>query len=218
MTEVQTIDPLSDALRFSVDSQLMGELGERLVTRNHIALAELVKNSYDADATRITIEFCEYREESTNKPLPSIVLSDNGLGMPFTDVDEFWMRIATANKSWHPMTQTYGRSKTGNKGIGRFACQRLARKLTLTTVARRGKDFEHTRVVFDWDEFIAGTTLTSIPCRYKTRSIKKASPGTKLELIDLKDTWHQRDFNTLRRSISWLTMAREVRRDGVATS
>ena len=201
-----------DALHFSVDSQLMGELGERLVTRNHVALAELVKNAYDADATKISIEFCNYQEDGSDELLPSIVLHDNGHGMPFTDVDAYWMRIATANKARQPLSPTYGRPKTGNKGIGRFACQRLASELILTSVAKIGQHYERTEVTFKWADFAAGTTLTSIPCEYKTETVASDTPGTKLELIDLKESWLERDFNTLRRSISWLTMAREVRR------
>lgn len=201
-----------EALRFTVDSQLMGELGERLVTRNHVALAELVKNSYDADASKITIEFCDYQDEGSDELLPSIVLQDNGHGMRFTDVDAYWMRIATSNKARDPFSPVYGRPKTGNKGIGRFACQRLARDLVLTTVAKVGQRYERTKVVFNWADFVAGTTLTNIPCKYDTETLASGVPGTTLELIGLKDAWLQRDFNTLRRSISWLTMAREVRR------
>ena len=208
----QRLSTRPDALRFSVDSQLMGELGERLVTRNHVALAELVKNAYDADASKISIEFCAYEEEDSDKPLPSIVLRDNGQGMRFADVDSYWMRIATSNKAREPFTPIYGRPKTGNKGIGRFACQRLARELILTTVAKVGSGYERTSVEFDWARFVAGTTLTTIPCEYDTETVTSDLPGTTLELIGLKDAWLQRDFNTLRRSISWLTMAREVRR------
>ena len=209
----QTTD-LPDALRFTVDSQLMGELGERLVTRNHVALAELVKNAYDADASRISIEFCDYQREDSNELLPTIVLQDNGHGMRFAEVDAHWMRIATSNKAREPFSPTYGRPKTGNKGIGRFACQRLANELILTTVAKIGSTYERTIVTFDWADFVAGTTLTTIPCKYKTGTVSSDTPRTRLELIGLKDNWLQRDFNTLRRSISWLTMAQEVRRDG----
>ena len=210
----QSTQTRPDALRFSVDSQLMGELGERLVTRNHVALAELVKNAYDADASAIAIEFCDYVAEDADDVFPSIVLSDDGEGMHFSDVDACWMRIATSNKARDPLSARFGRPKTGNKGIGRFACQRLARELVLTTVARVGGRYERTTVNFEWDDFVPGTTLTTIPCRYETDIVDSAVVGTKLELIGLKETWLQRDFNTLRRSISWLTMAREVRRNG----
>ena len=211
-TEQTEIRP--EALRFTVDSQLMGELGERLVTRNHVALAELVKNAYDADASNISIEFCDYEDVGSDELLPSIVLKDNGHGMRFTDVDAYWMRIATSNKAREPFSPLYGRPKTGNKGIGRFACQRLAKELVLTTVAKVGQRYERTRVVFFWADFLAGTTLTNIPCEYDSGTVLSGVPGTTLELIGLKDAWLQRDFNTLRRSISWLTIAREVRRNG----
>ena len=203
-----------DALRFSVDSQLVGELGERLVTRNHVAVAELVKNAYDADASAITIEFRDYEDEEAAKAVPAIVLRDDGHGMRFQDVDTCWMRIATSNKARQPFSPSFGRPKTGNKGIGRFACQRLAKQLVLTTVAGAGQRYERTTVYFDWSEFVAGTTLTRIPCKYRRERVRSSAPGTTLELIGLKDSWLQRDFNTLRRSISWLTMAREVRRRG----
>ena len=205
-----------DALRFSVDSQLVGELGERLVTRNHVALAELVKNAYDADASTISIEFrdCKVPKSKSKDTLPSIVLRDNGHGMRFTDVDVHWMRIATSNKAREPFSPLYGRPKTGDKGIGRFACQRLASLLVLSTVAETEVGFERTTVTFEWAKFKAGTTLTTIPCKYKTKIIESGTPSTTLKLIGLKDAWLHRDFNTLRRSISWLTMAREVRREG----
>jgi len=52
-------------LNFSVDSALLRELGERLVGKAHIALAELIKNSYDADATKVVVSFAGDRLEVT---------------------------------------------------------------------------------------------------------------------------------------------------------
>lgn len=84
----------------------------------------------------------------------------------------------------------------------------------MTSVAKVGKRFEVTRVLFNWADFVEGSTLTTVPCEYETDVVPKAKIGTSLELIGLKDNWLQRDFNTLRRSISGLTMAGEVRRRG----
>lgn len=89
------------ALRFTVDSQLMSELGERLVTRNHIAFAELVKNAYDADATKLSIEFCDYEDDDSGQTLSAIVLIDDGHDMRFTDVEAFWMRSGQSVDSQH---------------------------------------------------------------------------------------------------------------------
>ena len=75
---------------FTIDAELLRELGERLVGKPHIALAELVKNSYDADATEVTIRFAPNKR--------SIEISDNGHGMTFDEFKNFWMRIGTIHK------------------------------------------------------------------------------------------------------------------------
>ena len=50
-------------LTFSVDSHLLVELGEHLVSRKSIALGELVKNAYDADATKVEISLNKVRRK-----------------------------------------------------------------------------------------------------------------------------------------------------------
>ena len=70
---------------FTIDAALLRELGDRLIGRSYIALAELVKNSYDADATECRIEF------STD----TITVSDNGHGMSEREFHDHWMRIGT---------------------------------------------------------------------------------------------------------------------------
>ena len=68
-------------LPFTIDAELLRELGERLVGKPHIALAELVKNSYDADATEVTIKFAPNKD--------SIEIRDNGHGMTFDEFKKF---------------------------------------------------------------------------------------------------------------------------------
>src|SRR2546423_640604 len=75
-------------LHFSVDSALLRELGERLVGKPHIALAELIKNSYDADATKVIVSFEGDR----------LSVADNGSGMTFTEFQDYWMRIGSPHK------------------------------------------------------------------------------------------------------------------------
>ena len=55
-------------LFFTIDAALLRELGERLVGKPHIALAELVKNSYDADATEVTIKFLPHTSAVLKSP------------------------------------------------------------------------------------------------------------------------------------------------------
>ena len=79
----------SETLHFDVDSHLLLELGERLVSKPSVALAELVKNSYDADAPSVTIEF-----RNIGKKGGTIIVEDTGEGIPEADqafvFERFW--------------------------------------------------------------------------------------------------------------------------------
>ena len=114
---------------FDVDSALLSELGERLVGSVHVAILELIKNAYDADATEVRI--------SADRVPDGIltVVEDNGSGMTFDQVKKYWMKIATTNKVKQNISEKYGRPKSGAKGIGRFSCRRLGTWLTLQTTA-----------------------------------------------------------------------------------
>lgn len=97
-------------LQFIVDSALLSKLGERLVETDHLALAELIKNAYDADATQVSVALSLDEQDKS-----LIVISDNGCGMTFSDVKNYWMRIATTNKVDDDVSVKYGRPKTGSK-------------------------------------------------------------------------------------------------------
>jgi HSP90 family molecular chaperone len=126
---------MQKTLQFSVDSALLQELGEKLVETVHLALSELVKNAYDADATEVEVVF-----ETTESGVERIKIIDNGTGMNFDSVQNYWMRIATTNKEKQDVSPVYGRHLTGAKGIGRFSCRRLGTQLTLITQGnRRGR-------------------------------------------------------------------------------
>ena len=101
-------------LPFTIDVELLRELGERLVGKPHIALAELIKNSYDADATQVKIQFSP--DENY------IEVSDDGHGMTFEAFRDFWMRIGTTHKR-EGRSKNLGRLMTGSKGVGRLAVQ-----------------------------------------------------------------------------------------------
>jgi len=203
-------------LTFTVDSLLLSELGERLVTKNYIALAELIKNAYDADATKVIVIFKNARSAPSEES--EICIIDNGHGMTFKQIRDFWMRIATPNKLRDPISPKFGRKKTGDKGIGRFACRRLAKKLILESVAKKedSDKFEYTKVEFDWDKFKPGLALTEVPTKYITKIIPQGdrNTGLTLRLLGLRDSWTQRDFNVLRRQILGISVVRGIKRKG----
>src|SRR5688572_31668114 len=99
--------PKFKQIQFTVDAALLRELGERLVGKPHVALAELVKNSYDADATRCRIIFGN----------DEIEVVDDGNGMTFEEFQKFWMRVGTTHKQQEGTSPRLHRPVTGSKGI-----------------------------------------------------------------------------------------------------
>ena len=186
-------------LKFSVDSSLLFQLGEQLVAKPSIALAELVKNAYDADATSVTVSL-----ENIGKPGGTITVEDNGHGMTFEEIREHWMRIATTSKRAKPVSRIYCRSLTGAKGIGRFAARRLGGKLTLTSVARRKNGSkERVTAVFDWGKsFPPGHDLVNLPVTYtRERVPAHTEAGVSLVIEDAHDSWNEEEIIELRRDL-----------------
>jgi signal transduction histidine kinase len=184
--------------KFSVDSSLLFQLGERLVAKPSIAMAELAKNSYDADATKVTVTF-----ENIGDPGGTIVVEDNGHGMTFEEVRDSWMRIATTEKRRHPVSRIYRRPLTGAKGVGRFAARRLGAKLTLQTIAEREDGTKESVIAnFDWEDFTEGKDLGEVPVRY-TREVTPPTTQTGVSLFieQARDAWTEEDLNELRRDL-----------------
>ena len=177
------LDLKEDAVRFSVDAQLINRLGYELVGKQETALSELIKNAYDADATKVEINFKDY-----NKLGGTLTIIDNGNGMNIDAIKQAWMRLSTTDKNKNPISPLYNRSRAGKKGIGRFAVQRLGKKLVLRTeVDGEDRGYE---VAFNWDkDFIAGEDLTNIWNEIKPYKKKTSSKGTTLRILDLRDKW-----------------------------
>ena len=113
-------------LTFSIESRLLRELGERLVKQPEVAIVELIKNAYDADASECTVEY---------DPQNTIVVADDGIGMTLDRFTDGWMRVGTSSKKGISVTENFSRLITGEKGIGRFAVRFLGRGLHLESVA-----------------------------------------------------------------------------------
>jgi hypothetical protein len=143
-------------LTFTVDSALLRELGERLVGKPHIALAELVKNAYDADATEVVIKFGD----------DILTVEDNGHGMTESEFESFWMRIGSPHKEKLRTSRELGRPLTGSKGVGRLAAQFLARELELITAT--GPEDLGLAATVDWTRAIAAGDLTNAAVDYVT--------------------------------------------------
>ncbi len=180
-------------LNFSVDAHLLRELGERLVGRPHIALAELLKNSYDADATRVDVIMSD----------GSIVIEDNGNGMTLQEFTRFWMRIGTAHKQREALSPRFKRSLTGSKGVGRLAVQFLARKLDIVTTGR--DQGQRLSAHVNWDEAVTAKELTEATVAYELAPEREvfagAAHGTRITLTRLNDIWDEEALTRLAHEI-----------------
>jgi len=183
---------------FDIDSRLLFELGENLVTNRAIALSELVKNSYDADATEAIV-----RMKNVRQPGGTIVVEDNGIGMSLSTFKKTWMRIATIDKEENPISKVYKRKKAGKKGIGRFACRRLSKRLILKSVSEENNKKEELSAIFNWAAFTPGSDVNEIPVEYSAREVNKNTPtGTVLILEDTNEGWTEWNIRELRNELS----------------
>ena len=179
-------------LRFAIEGRMLRELGEHLVRTPEVAVVELIKNSYDADATECVVSY---------NPPQSIVVMDNGQGMTQDQFLKGWMRIGTSAKEDLANSERYGRYITGEKGIGRFAVRFLGRILTLETVAddnRRGMRTKLT-AFFDWPRFDHQEDLGSVEVPYQVvRVDDEIATGTKLQIMNLRSAAYDLNLKTVR--------------------
>jgi len=180
MTIATTAILSEGTISFAVEPRLLRELGERLVKTREVALIELVKNSYDADAPSCDIRL------SDNE----IVVRDTGTGIPFAVFEEGWMRIGTAYKTRSDRSVRYGRPVTGEKGIGRFATRFLGGMLRLDSVADDPERGMRTRLTatFDWPLQDSAATLADVTVPFRLEAVDNSIEcGTVLTISDLRE-------------------------------
>ncbi|MCD8422185.1 ATP-binding protein [Tenacibaculum finnmarkense] len=142
-------------IRFSVDAGIIDRLGTELVARQETAVSELVKNSYDADAKKVSLIF-----ENSNSIGGTLFIEDDGLGMTREQLINGFMRISSTDKLRNPISERFNRNRAGQKGIGRFAVQRLGEKLTITTQTQNNDSALVLSI--DWDNYSNDLDLNSI--------------------------------------------------------
>jgi len=178
-------------------ARLIGLIGEELISDEPVALVELVKNSYDADATRVEVRF-----EGKDPVEPDrIVVTDDGIGMDLDTVLEAWFEPGTVMKRKCEQSPG-GRLYQGAKGIGRFATARLAESLLLeskTENASRGAC-----VLLEWGEFDDDSYLDEISIDYEESLLRDMEHGTRLTLDCLRKTWEEDDYKRLHARLSRL--------------
>ena len=129
-------------------SHIINLLGDELIGSDSLAIFELVKNAYDADATKVTITF-----NDLDSPNRNIVIEDNGCGMSSSIIQNVWLTIGTDyKKKQAKVSKKYHRTSLGNKGVGRLAVHRLADEILLESQAEG--DLFGSRLSINWKSLI----------------------------------------------------------------
>ncbi|MDI1265615.1 MAG: ATP-binding protein, partial [bacterium] len=189
-------------LQFRPRARIIRTIGDQLISGPEAAVAELVKNAYDADARSVHITFFAPMAAGGGR----IVVRDTGHGMSLADIRDKWMEPATSTKVAHRRSAKLERLMMGSKGIGRFAAAKLGKMMSLTSVTEVGGVREAVLIpAIDWSVFDGDTYLSEIAIDYITEPTT-AVTGTEIEILDLNESWTEprlrRLFTELRRLVS----------------
>jgi signal transduction histidine kinase len=201
-------------------ARILRTIGNELISSESVAIVELVKNAYDADATRVMISF--YEPLKTGSGWVEVI--DDGNGMSLDTVLHSWMEPATLAKKRNKYSDFFKRRVLGEKGIGRFASSKISNLLEIVT-RKRGSERE-VRAIFDWEQFDDDARYLdeveilwdenepeeirengSIKQLWQLEPSKKnpdETHGTILRMSGLQTSWTRSDLETLRTGLSKL--------------
>ncbi|MCD4668767.1 MAG: ATP-binding protein, partial [Sulfurimonas sp.] len=203
-----------ESVSFKTNVLIKNIIGKELINDDNVAVMELVKNSYDAGASKVEIEFKNIfnNKDDTNilSQTSQIIIRDDGKGMSKEDIIDKWLNIAYSAKKTESIQNE--RFQAGNKGVGRFSCDRLGESLNIYT-RKLSSSIVHLQIT--WKDFELldqiNTQIQDIPI--KMRNIKDSEfkeksgfdvfkEGTILQIIKLNTIWAELEEDNLFPKIS----------------
>ncbi|HIF9433910.1 TPA: ATP-binding protein [Photobacterium damselae] len=195
---------------FDMSARVPMQLGRESISSSTVAVSELIKNGYDADAEDVHVEF-HLRDEPA---LSTLVLRDDGNGMDVDTIYEHWLKIGTDFKSGVELSLNKQRVLTGAKGLGRLGLDRLSKKVVLYTKKKGSNSV--VQLVVDWRKY-EGTNASisdiqhdiyeqDLPLTGKYGDIftSENDSGTYMVLIGLKDNWTPEFIEDLKQELRLL--------------
>lgn len=208
-------------------ARLITMLGEQLIKNEVIALSELIKNSYDADASWVKVSFCDFNEDYSVNERSKIIIQDNGIGMNQEIIEKSWLNPATPTKLKQKQKgkTAKGRILQGEKGIGRFAIFKLGS--TIKIITKTEKDNYENQILYDFSKYDNDFMqengiekelyIDDLEVQYEQTDINNFSKakiinfgineipvdlhGTIIEISNLKSNWTKTKINNIKKEI-----------------
>lgn len=203
-------------VHFKTNILLKNIIGKDLITDDNLAVLELVKNSFDAGSSEVSIIYRNIISNDDNSQLKQptnqtsqLIIKDDGAGMHEDDLINKWLNIAYSEKK--EIRENYGRIQAGNKGVGRFSCDRLGCFLTIYS---RKKGANYYKLFIDWRLFeregqqdsliqdvnlnISEITTDEFPLQ---TGYDPFESGTILEIAYLREFWTKEKILSLKREL-----------------
>jgi len=195
---------------FDIDARIPLQLGRESISSSMVAFIEIVKNAYDADANKVSVNM----DLDPSGVDSVIVIEDDGHGMDENNLRDNWLVIGTDDKRGKTHTKNKNRVLTGEKGLGRLGLDRLSQELIVQT---KTKEMHHLlELHIHWDEYeelgqrlsdvkhrvfkIPRENIADISANY---SLPHRS-GTRLILRHLKDNWSKEKQSDLENELALL--------------
>lgn len=192
------------SMPFKPKAQILLQLGEQLIKSESVAILELIKNAYDADAKNVSVSMVDIDNPQTGY----IEIIDDGIGMNLWTVQNIWMEPGNTHKKDIVSTSersSLNRLPIGEKGIGRFGVHKLGKKIEMIT---RSVNEQEVYVSIDWNSFANAKYLEDVHVVIEERTpefFTSDKTGTKIFISDLSACWSRGMLRSVYRSITSLS-------------
>ena len=198
-------------LTFRPRARLLQLLGDQLIGSPRLAVFELVKNAYDADAGSVHVEIRDLQAEEA-----TISVCDDGVGMSLETIRDIWLVPAHDHRERQRLEgirTAKHRLPLGEKGLGRFAAHKLGDRINLVT---RAADHAECVLAIDWSRLIQQRDLSDAVVRVLERPptvFEGDSTGTVLTITKLRQDWSRGEIRRLHRQMTSISSPFHTRDD-----
>lgn len=194
-----------EQVSFKPRARILKLLGEQLIGNSKLAIFELVKNAYDADAdfVKITIKNIDVPEKTTIE-----VMDFGGTGMSKDTIMNIWLEPGAEHRETQRKngirTPKYSRLPLGEKGVGRFAVHKLGNNIKINTKSQNEPEYV---IEVDWEKqlenkYIEETNVLVYEANEKEAVYSESETGTKIIISKLNETFDKNQIQELYQTVN----------------